>query len=41
VEPAGADTAATPDDGAQSFLTPSQSSPSQSFGPPVARSGGS
>jgi hypothetical protein len=29
------------DDGSGSVLTPSQSAPSQSFGPPVARSGGS
>jgi hypothetical protein len=29
------------DDGSGSVLTPSQSTPSQSFGPPVARSGGS
>jgi hypothetical protein len=29
------------DEGSGSTLTPSQSAPSQSFGPPVARSGGS
>jgi len=40
LDPVAASTSSE-DGESQSFLAPSQSSPSQSFGPPVARSGGS